>query len=296
MLLLGCVSIHSNLHSGFFELLFFIRNITHTVINLNDPIKFMILIQTHPLEYVLIFPKLVASALFLMVAIKIYASNKKYLLNRIFLLTFLSFSLYLLLDIFVYIFAPYSATMLLIANIVFKIQLFILTLYMYMLFLASLIVKNGSESMQSKRVWIIGGILLVLMVFICIFKIIVVLDSNGEVITDLPPVTSGFKATNATGEGYSDILVLLITGFPLLLDVYTIVLFTQVKNGLQSNDPARKQMVYFIIGIILIPAGLIYFILQGMIAFNSYPSIILGYAIWIASPFFIWKSQIGKKK
>lgn len=254
----------------------------------------MIFIQTHPLEYLLIVPKTVASILFLLVAIKIYYSNKKYVLNRIFFLTFLSFSLYLLLDIFVYIFAPYSQEMLDIANIIFKIQIFILAFYMYMLFLASLIVKIGAKSIRSKWVWFIGVIIFILVILICTFKIIVVLDDTGKILTELPPIEPGFKATNGTKVGYNSLLALLISGFPLLLDIYTIVLFIQVRNHLEIDDPSRKRMRYFIIGITLIPIGLLYFILQGSIAFNNYPSIIIGYVIWIISPFFLWKSQIGK--
>ena len=253
----------------------------------------MIFIQTHPLEYLLIVPKTVASILFLIVALKIFSHNKKYALNRIFFITFLSFSLYLLLDIFVYIFAPYSQEMLIVANIIFKIQMFILAFYMYMLFLASLVIKYGIKKLKSKMVWFIGVIIFILAILICTFKIIVVLDENGNII-DLPPTVSGFKATNGTKDGYNPILALIISGFPLLLDIYTIVLFIQVKNKLEINDPARKRMLNFIIGIILIPFGLLYFILQGSVAFNNYPSIIVGYVIWIISSFFLWKSQIGK--
>ena len=254
----------------------------------------MIFIQTHPLEYLLIVPKTVASILFLLVALKIFHLNKKYALNRIFLITFLSFSVYLLLDIFVYIFAPYSQEMLNIANIIFKIQIFILAFYMYMLFLASLLIKYGTKILKFKWVWLIGVIILILAILICTFKIIVVLDENGNIITELPPIVTGFKATNGTKEGYNSLLALLISAFPLLLDIYTIVLFIQIRNGLKIDDPSRKLMLYFIIGIILIPFGLLYFILQGSVAFNNYPSIIIGYVIWIISPFFLWKSQIGK--
>ncbi len=215
--------------------------------------NFMIFIQTHLLEYVLILPKTVASILFFLVAMKIYSINKKYALNRFFLLTFLSFSLYLLIDIFVYIFAPYSQEMFAIANITFKIQIFILGFYMYMLFLASLIIKIGAKILRSKWIWLIGIIFLILVILICTFQIIVVLDENGNIITELPPIEPGFKATNGTKEGYNSLLTLFISGFPLFLDIYTIILFIQVRSKLSINDPSRKNMMYFIIGIILVP-------------------------------------------
>ena len=256
--------------------------------------KIMIFIETNPLEYVLIVPKTIASILFLLVALKIYSLNKKYALNRIFFITFLSFSLYLLLDIFVYLFAPYSQTMFDIANIIFKIQMLILAFYMYMLFLASLVIKQGTKILKNKWVWLIGVIVLILGILICTFKIIVVLDENNNILTGLPPEVPGFKATNGTKEGYNSILALLISGFPFLLVIYTIVLFIQLRNKLKIDDPSRKRMLYFIIGIILIPFGLLYFIIQGSVAFNSYPAIIVGYVIWIISPFFLWESQIGK--
>lgn len=253
-------------------------------------------IPTHPLEYVLIVPKALASIFFLITALKIYSLHKEFTLNKICLFMYLSFSIYLFLDIFVYIFAPYSDFALYIANILFKIQIVLLVVYMYSLYLASMVIKTGDDVLHLKRTWIIGGILVILTLLTLIFKIIVVLDENGNIITNLPPTEEGFKATNGTKEGFSDFLTLIFSAVPVLLDFYALALFIDFRTKLDPQDPKRKQIRFFIIGNLLIPLGLIYFVIQSIIALHDYGWILAGYAFWLIAPYFLWISQIGKKE
>jgi hypothetical protein len=249
-------------------------------------------------EYILAIPKAISSLLFILIALKIYSMQKDYLLNKIYLITFLTMGFYIILDIAVYLMAPLSSSAYEIANIMFSIQMALLVLFIFLVIQATRVIEKSTTSLFNNTFWIQLIICIVVAILIIIVKNVIVIDDQGNIIPPelLPPTVEGFKATNGTNEGYTETSTLLISSIPLVLVIYAIGVLFNIRSKIAPEDPVRAKMLWFIVGITLVPLGLIYFILIAIVGLQDYVSITMGYLFWIISPFLIWKSQSQNKQ
>ena len=85
--------------------------------------------------------------------------------------------------------------------------------------------------------------------------------------------------------------------YPLAIFVYSIItLIILVRNKIE--DPVlKKRMYYLIIGVTLIPVGILYFTtVLGIENFYNFWTASAGRLTWISAPILIWFSQQKKEK
>ncbi len=221
----------------------------------------------------LIIPKMIVAITFLYFAFKIKRQSN-YLLNKIFFFAFLSWVIYNTFDSFSFTFAPASYTSFIICSALWALQKVMLNTYSGLIYNASNIISKGELRVRKKKHQIIEiSILLISTVLMIIEAPLQILDGNKDVIDPhtLPP-TGVFTSA----EGFS-LISAIATVIPLVFYIIATVNLSKVIKKTEDRA-SKKKMVVLVIGINLIPIGLLYFLFRSLL-FPIYT---------------IWTSMIGQ--
>jgi hypothetical protein len=243
-------------------------------------------------EYWLIIPKIIEIAMFWFLAYKFF-TGKKTALYKTFALTFIVWTFYTMADLVMWITAANSETWLMIDNRIRDIQILSAVITAFLVFLDTEIIVHGYKGFNRKKIYIIFGISIIIAVFIILIDSISIFDSNdnlldpsewhsGEIIYVQPNIS---------------LLMVILMIYPLAIFGYSVVtLIILVKNKIE--DPELKKRMYFlIIGVILIPVGILYFTtVLGIENFYNFWTAAAGRLTWICAPILIWISQQKKEK
>ncbi|MHA1767977.1 MAG: hypothetical protein ACTSVK_17155 [Promethearchaeota archaeon] len=243
-----------------------------------------------PVRVWLIIPKMIVAIMFLYFAFKI-KHESDYLLNRIFFFTFLSWAIYNTFDSFSFTFAPASYISFLICSVLWALQKILLNTYSGLIFNASKIISKGELRFRKKKYHIIEiTFLLISSVLMIIEAPLQILDENKNVIDPktLPPI-----GTFSSTEGFS-----LISGIASTIPFiyYIIATINLVKVIVNTENPMiKRKMLILVIGINLIPIGLLYFLFRSLF-FQTYSiwSSMIGQFFFLLSPILIfWSLHAG---
>ncbi len=260
--------------------------------NLSDKNQYdIIMVNYDPIEYILLIPKVIEILMFVYLAIKIYRS-KDYILNKIYCYAFLTWTLYTLSDIVMWSNGANSVTWLFVANRFRDLQMIAATLFAFLMYFSTRIIIVGYKGINKRKIILIFSIFLVIAILLAITDNLAVYDGNGNPLPSNEWETADSVVVSPNIGPITAILMM----FPLLLYIISVVsLIKLVKTKMEDLD-LKKRMNYLIVGISLIPIGIIYFaiVLGVPNIYNAYTGI-LGRTIWIIAPIFIWLSQRQKK-
>ncbi len=226
-----------------------------------------------PVRIWLIIPKMFTAIMFLYFAFRIKRESD-YLLNKIFFFAFLSWAIYSTFDSFSFTFAPASYTSFIICSVLWALQKVMLNIYSGLVYNASNLITHGELRVKKKKYQFVEITLLLISTVLMIIEApLQVLDENKEVIdpTTLPP--SGLFSS---AEGFS-VISAIASAIPLIF--YIIATINLSKIIKKTEDcVSKKKMLVLVIGIDLIPIGLLYFMFKNLL-FHEYS---------------IWSSMIGQ--
>jgi hypothetical protein len=227
----------------------------------------------------LIIPKSIVAMLFFLSANRIY--KKEHLINRIFSWAFIIWGIYMVIDAFVFTFAPLNTTIFYICRVLWGIQLFCLLLYAILILNATKIIKWGEYILKNRRELLLEIILFfVLASGLIIFSPLQIADSNGTQINpELLPVNFAVYVK----EGFTPIsMVISVTPF-IVYFVCAGILFVIARKT--EDVVAKRKMYLLIIGILMIPLGLIYFLLRSLFfPIYTFPVSVLGQLFYMLAP------------
>ena len=243
-----------------------------------------------PVRIWLIIPKMIVAITFLYFAFKIKHQND-YLLNKIFFFAFLSWAIYNTFDSFSFTFAPASYTSFIICSVLWALQKVMLNTYSGLVYNASNIITYGELRVRKKKNQIIEiTLLLISTVLMIIYAPLQVLDGNKNVIdpTTLPP-TGVFSSA----EGFS-IISGIATAIPFIFYIIATVNLSKVIKKTEDSV-SKKKMFVLVIGIDLIPIGLLYFLFRSLF-FQTYSiwTSMIGQIFFLISPILVFWA-LGKE-
>ncbi|QEE18058.1 hypothetical protein DSAG12_03896 [Promethearchaeum syntrophicum] len=226
-----------------------------------------------PVRVWLIIPKMFVAMMFLFFAFRIKRESN-YLLNKIFFFAFLSWAIFSTFDSFSFTFAPASYTSFLICSVLWAIQKVMLNLYSGLVYNASNIITHGELRVKKKKYQFVEITLLLISTVLMIIEApLQVLDENKDVIDPktLPP-----SGVFTSAEGFS-VISAIASAIPFIF--YIIATVNLSKTIKKTEDRvSKKKMLGLVIGIDLIPIGLLYFMFKSLL-FQTYS---------------LWTSMIGQ--
>ncbi len=249
------------------------------------------MVNYDPIEYILLIPKVIEILMFVFLAIKIYRS-KDYILNKIYCYAFLTWTLYTLSDIVMWSNGANSITWLFIANRFRDLQVIAAIIFAFLMYFSTRIIIMGYKGINKRKIILIFIIFLVIAILLAITDSLDVYVGDGNILTPDKWETAALVIVSPNIGIVTAILMIV----PLFLYIISVVsLIKLVKTKIEDLD-LKKRMNYLIVGISLIPIGIIYFaiILGVPNIYNAFTGI-LGRIIWIIAPIFIWLSQRQKK-
>ena len=249
------------------------------------------MVNYDPIEYILLIPKIIEILMFVFLAIKIYRS-KDYILNKIYCYAFLTWTLYTLSDIIMWSNGANSITWLFIANRFRDLQVIAATIFAFLMYFSTRIIIVGYKGLNKKKIISLFIIFLIIAILLAITDSLDVYDGDGILLTSDEWESADLVVVSPNIGIVTAILMMV----PLFLYIVSVVsLIKLVKTKIEDPD-LKKRMNYLIVGISLIPIGVIYFaiILGFPNIYNAFTGI-LGRIIWIIAPIFVWLSQRQKK-
>ncbi|MHA1612978.1 MAG: hypothetical protein ACTSYU_13050 [Promethearchaeota archaeon] len=239
------------------------------------------------IEYLTAIPKLIEISLFWILGVKIYKSQRTKL-NTVYAISFFVWTLYTMSDLIMWITAANSETWLVIDNVIRDIQVISAVIFAFLIYFSTQIVVNGYNGLKWKQIYIVAFIFLIIAVLVAVVDRLDVYDANNQLL-DPSEWDSAPLVVISPNMGWQ---TMLIMGFPLTLYLQSVIaLFKLIRDHVEDVD-LKKRMYNLIAGIVLIPAGIIYFavVLSNPDWYNIV-MITIGRSLWIAAPIFIWRSQ-----
>jgi hypothetical protein len=237
------------------------------------------------------FLKLGEAIFFIFMALQIRQKNREYILNKIFAAAFISFAIYLISDSLAYLFAPQGYVWYMIGRIFYVIGYTGLFSYSFILVNGVRVIKNGEIVLEDKvKLWLLFGITFVCLGLFLVSTKIKIYNGLNQLIDpqNLPPTDSFYMTEGLTTASIiASILPLIFYGFA----VTTII---RIINSSQ-NPSIKRNMIFMGLGIAMIPIGIIYFMVRGLI-WQEYSifSTIIGHIFYISSPIAIYFSSSRK--
>jgi hypothetical protein len=247
--------------------------------------------QSHP---VLIIIKLFVSGSFFLYA---YLVNKKSksTLNKFFVGSFISWALYNFFDVITMFLAPLGILWFVIANITWRIQILLIMSYTFFVYNSSAIIKFGKDAFANKkRLYFQIALLLLSFIFISIFTRITIqtIDNIGNNIIppeDLPPNAETEFTVNEEFDLHASIFAV-----PFVFFIIGAVRLALVAKEVESPR-MKRNIILNLLGNILIPIGLIYFLLRSFFWEPTLLNSIFGQGFFLLSPILIYRSQSKKE-
>jgi hypothetical protein len=252
------------------------------------------MVTYNPVEYFILIPKIVEYIMFLILAIKTYRM-KDYIVNKVIGLAFFVWTFYTFSDLIQWITGANSITMLAIANGIRDVQIFAAMIFAYLIFLDTEIIKFGEGGIDKKKLKIILGVYIILTILLVATESLYVADVTDPEKLPLPPELWETTAMIEVTSNLSLITAILMV-FPLIL--YAKSISTLYKIAKKSQPDNKRKMIQLIVGITLIPVGIIYFAIVIGIGLTFILQIIFystGRFFWVSAAFIIWNSQRGGK-
>ncbi len=238
------------------------------------------------------FIKIFVASFFFFMSVRVKKKNPKYILNRFFSWAFISWGLYVLIDAFVYIILPLGETQWYIAQVLYGIEYDFLFSYAFLLLNAVKIIRGGSVVLRNKKQLFFELFFLVAFatLIIAVTRAGVLVGENLIPPSELPLAQGAFTLT----EGVVP-MTLIGSAIPFLFYGYAVYLLIGVIK--EAGDPeTKRKMKLMVIGILLIPVGILYFVFRGMTSDEfSIGSSIIGQLFFISAPIFI-NAALSRKK
>lgn len=239
------------------------------------------------IEYYLIIPKIIEISMFWFMAYKI-RKDKRSTLSNVFAIAFITWTFYTMADMIMWITAANSETWLLIDNIIRDVQVSSAVVFSYLIFLATEIIIHGSKGLNKRKLIIVGIVSFCVIIGLIIVDRIDVYDVNNELLS-----VSNWDSAEVVviAPNISPWTVGFMT-FPFIIYLYSIItLIHLIRSNIKESELKRK-MYFLIIGIVLIPLGILYFtFVLGIDGFYNFWTATFGRLCWMFAPIFIWLSQ-----
>jgi len=247
----------------------------------------VLLISYETIEYWLEIPKLIEIGFFWFLGIRIW-NLKKNDLNKLFMIAFFVWSIYTICDLVMWITAANSTTWLFIDNRLRDLQLISAYTFSFLIYYAAQLIKSGKKGMKKTQTLIIAGIYLVCAIAFVATDKLEITDGAGNILDPNLWATAPVIVVSPNITLISAVFMAI----PLILYGLSVATLIKVINQIDEDPKLRKRMINLIIGICLMPAGIIYFaiVLSDASLYNFWIALI-GRIIWIMSPVFIWQSQ-----
>ncbi|WP_457556850.1 hypothetical protein [Candidatus Harpocratesius sp.] len=239
------------------------------------------------IEYFTEIPKLIEISLFWILGIKIYKA-KKTKLNLVYAISFFVWSFYTMADLVMWITAANSETWFFIDNRIRDMQVILITVFAFLIYFSTQIVVKGYSGLNWKQIYIIGSVFLVIAITASITDKLIIQDEVGNVLSPSQWDSAPMVIVSANISS----ITMILMAIPLLLYAQSIwVLFKMISQNVDDKK-LKIKMFNLIIGISLIPTGVVYFaVILAIPGFYSFVAVIFGRIFWILAPVFIWRSQ-----
>ncbi len=241
-----------------------------------------------PVEYWLYIPKFVEIFCFFLTGVIIYR-KKDYIVNKLFGFAMWSWNIYTISDLIIWTHGADSVLMFNVVNVVRDIQILAAMTFAFLIYFASQVIEYSLKAVNKKKILGIGIVFYALSVLMILNESIYIRDVQGNVLAPSEWESASMVIVATDLNLFFGALML----FPTILYVLSIISLNRVKK--RTDDIAlKKRMNRLIIGISLLPIGLIYFalILGIGIVTNTVIWFTLGRFIWIMGSLFILSSQI----
>jgi hypothetical protein len=248
-------------------------------------------------KMILLFIKLPNALFSLAIAFKIKGMSK-YILNHLFYIAFVCWSVYIGMDGVLYIIAPNNASTYVLANMMRDLAIFMLAFIPLCFIQASFIIKEGEEiATHVKKVRVVSTFIVsfVIAIIMVLNDTIVVKDLTkpGKPIIDpsLLPPTGLFRVTFDSVSLQGQVSSFFILAFVAWYVASVLLMFVQQsrESGLKKN---RSRFI--MLGMLMIPAGICYFVLLPYIYPPSQTTTLqpwfnlVGQLIWAMSPVLVY--------
>jgi hypothetical protein len=241
-------------------------------------------------EYFLLIPKIIDFFLFLILGVKIYRL-KKYVLNQLYCGMFLLWALYMVTDLIIPVTGGNSYEWFVIDTNLWYLQQFAAICLSVVGLFATLIIKNGTQSITRVKIIIGIAIIIVFSYLITIDGGIYVLDSHDVIVPPESLPTMGIiRSTTFTGP-----FCIIGASGALLIIIYAALALVPFLKKIPSKE-LQTRMILLIVGILMLPTGMIYYILLAIFGPVNFYSVIVGHMFWALAPIFIWFSQKRAQK
>ncbi len=238
---------------------------------------------------IIIIIKIVVALAFFVFAWRTSRKSKS-TLNRCFITSFIAWGTYTVLDNVVFIIAPINAFTFHLANVLWRFQMLMIFVYAFFYYSSAMIIRYGDNYFKEKK-----RVIVQIIVLLCAF-IIIAIFTNVQVETsdkiqilpeNLPPV--GEFLVN---EKFNASAAVFVIPFAL----FVVASIQLVKLTKDVDQDMKYRLIANMIGNILIPIGLIYFLIRSLAFDPGLTSSIVGQFIYFCSPFFIYYSQRSRKE
>ncbi|MBN2152347.1 MAG: hypothetical protein JW839_12925 [Candidatus Lokiarchaeota archaeon] len=244
------------------------------------------------------FIKIPNALLALVIALKIRGQSK-YILNHLFYLAFICWSVNIAFDGVLYIIAPNGDFLFHAANIIRDFGIFMLAFTPLCFMLASFVIKEGEEvtlHVKKKRLAFTFIMSFLTAVSVALTDTVLVVDKTTKLPIDpqsLPPAgafTVTFDSITPAGQLSSILFLAFVTWY-----VCSVLLMFSQQARESGRRRARTRLLMF--GILMIPVGIIYFILlpyilptfQALSTTDLRPWVnLIGQLIWATSPVLVY--------
>lgn len=250
-----------------------------------------------PLRMILLAIKIPNALFSLGIAFKIKGMSR-YILNQMFFLAFIGWSVYISTDALLYIVAANNAAAFSFANIMRDVGVFMLAFTPFCFLQASFIIKEGEEIAlheKKKRLIFAFVITFVMALILALTDTIIVRDLTlpGKPIIDpsLLPPSGAFRVTfdSVTVQGQVSTFFILVFVAWYIASVLLMFIQQSRESGLK-----KTRSWFIMLGILMIPIGILYFILLPYVFpmsqnANVQPWVnLIGHVIWAMSPVLVF--------
>jgi hypothetical protein len=231
--------------------------------------------------------KLFVACCFLFYAYKI-SKKSKTTLNRCFITSFIAWGIYNILDSLIFVIAPISAGLLITANILWRFQMLMIFIYTFFFYSSAMIIQKGDRIMKNKKRIIVQiGLLAIPYIVTAFLSFVEVVTLAGDKILpeNLPPPDDTFRVNEHFGLIGSILFVI-----PLIYFVIAARRLIVISQKVEIEELKRK-IIANLIGNIMIPIGLLYFLARSFLFEPTLVTSIIGQFFFFISPFLIYYSQ-----
>lgn len=241
-----------------------------------------------PVEYWLYIPKLIEIFCFFVTGVIIYR-KKDYVVNKLFGYTMWSWNIYTISDLIIWTHGADSILMLKVVNAIRDIQIFAAITVAFLIYFAAQVIEHSLKAINKKKIIIIGIIFYALGLLMILNESIYIRDLEGNVLSPTEWESSPMVIVATDMNLFFGALML----FPAFLYIMSIISLNRIRKRM-DNVSLKKRTNRLIIGVSLLPIGLIYFaIILGLgIVMNTIIWFTIGRFIWILCSIFILSSQI----